>query len=437
MKIYKNDLIALKPFLILWFSQTLSTLGSSMTSYALLLWVYKQKQTTLGVALLALFTYMPSVIISLFAGTFVDRHSKKKIILVCDSLAGLCTLTICSLMHLNILQIWHIYVINIFISTMNAFQTPADLVMTSKLVPKEYYLKISGLQSISSSAIGILTPALSTVFITFFGIYSIFMIDLLSFIIAFVIMLKYITLPNETLTTTPAAGIKGYLQDYKDGFIFLKEHAALLHLILFFTAINLVAYIGGGGITTTVTALIFKRVQNGEIVLGLFTSAVALGTLCGGFMVTFMKSPKNPIRTIFISCGLSFFICDLSLALSCNPTIWIVANFIGNLPLAILTANMTAIMRRTVPIALQGRVFSARDTLQYSTIPISYLLGGLLADYCFEPFMNKSGPLQNALSAMVGTGPGSGIALMFVITGSLGTLICLLGLKHKKFRELH
>nr|WP_302598787.1 hypothetical protein [uncultured Cellulosilyticum sp.] len=69
------------------------------------------------------------------------------------------------------------------------------------------------------------------------------------------------------------------MQDYKDGFLFLKDHPALLHLILFFTAINLVAYIGGGSITTTVTSLIFKRVSNGKIVFGLFTSAVTLGTL--------------------------------------------------------------------------------------------------------------------------------------------------------------
>lgn len=58
------------------------------------------------------------------------------------------------------------------------------------------------------------------------------MMDLLSFIVAFFIVLKYITLPDETSDIAQTARIKGYMQDYKDGFIFLKEHPALLHLNL-------------------------------------------------------------------------------------------------------------------------------------------------------------------------------------------------------------
>lgn len=67
--------------------------------------------------------------------------------------------------------------------------------------------------------------------------------------------------------------------------------------------------------------------------------------------------------------------------------LWVFFTFAGNAPLLFLGANLTAIMRTKVPVEMQGCVFSARDTIQYSTIPIGLPLGGVLADHVFEPFM--------------------------------------------------
>lgn len=83
-----TTIIDLKVFLLLWSSQSISALGSSMTSYALLIWVYQQNPSVMGVALLAVCTYLPSIIFSFFAGVFVDRWDKKKIMLVCDTIAA-------------------------------------------------------------------------------------------------------------------------------------------------------------------------------------------------------------------------------------------------------------------------------------------------------------------------------------------------------------
>ncbi|WP_172674802.1 hypothetical protein [Cellulosilyticum ruminicola] len=94
-------------------------------------------------------------------------------------------------------------------------------------------------------------------------------------------------------------------------------------------------------------------------------------------------------------------------------------------------------MRNNIPIELQARVFSARDALQYSIIPISYLLGGVLADYYFKPFMTTPSALQRFFSTIVETGAGSGLALIFLCSSLTGTCICILGLYHKRFRELN
>ena len=77
-----------KKYIIFWLSQALSQLGSSMTSFALILWVYTQNGSAMTVSLMSFFNYVPYIIVSLFAGTFVDTHSKKRIMLVSDSIAA-------------------------------------------------------------------------------------------------------------------------------------------------------------------------------------------------------------------------------------------------------------------------------------------------------------------------------------------------------------
>lgn len=426
----------LRNYLILWLSQSLSTLGSSMTSYALMIWTYQQKQSTLGVAMLAVCTYLPSILVSIFAGTFVDRHNKKRIVLVCDSIAVAGTITLWGLMHFGRLEVVFIYGINMIISMMNAFQTPADQVITTSIVPKEYYVKIGGLQSISGSIIGILTPALAMAIISFVGIDAIFIIDVATFLFAVISLLYLVHIPAHVGKKEKGHYEVPFFQDCMEGFRFLKNHKPILLLILYFTAINLVAYIGGGGITTTVTSMVLLRIPDGQMVLGAISSAVAAGTLVGGFLVTLMKTPKKRTAVIFISCGISFFLCDLSMALSILPVVWIVANFIGNIPLAFLNANQSAIMRTEVPIEMQGRVFSSRDMLQYCSIPISYFLGGYLADYVFEPLMANNQLMRNIFGSFITLGQGSGIAVMFVFTGITGALISAAGYFNKKIRTL-
>ncbi len=79
----------LRPYLMLWSTQAISALGSGMTSYALVLWLYLRSGSALGTALLSVCSYAPYVVMSIFAGSFCDRWNKKRIMLFCDLLAPL------------------------------------------------------------------------------------------------------------------------------------------------------------------------------------------------------------------------------------------------------------------------------------------------------------------------------------------------------------
>ena len=85
------DLRGLKYFLILWSTQALSALGSTMTGFALVIWSYQQEGSALTTAGLAVASYAPYVLLSIFAGSLVDRWDKRKTLVACDLFAALST----------------------------------------------------------------------------------------------------------------------------------------------------------------------------------------------------------------------------------------------------------------------------------------------------------------------------------------------------------
>lgn len=120
MRIYQ-----LKSYLLLWSTQALSALGSGMTSYALVLWLYLKNGSALETALLSVCSYAPYVVMSIFAGALSDRWNKKLTMLVCDLLAAASTVAVLALIRAGSLIAWHLYILNALNGLMNTIQQPA------------------------------------------------------------------------------------------------------------------------------------------------------------------------------------------------------------------------------------------------------------------------------------------------------------------------
>jgi len=426
-----NKISEMRGFLILWAGESISLLGSAMTKFALILWAYQQQGTASSIALLSFFTFLPSIMFSFVAGTLTDKWDKKVIMLLGNFVAAMGTLAVLILFGTGSLHIWHLYAINFTLSFAAAFQNPAASVAVSMLAPKDQYVRVTGMQTFSGSLVSIASPALAVALLAFGGLRVIFVIDLFSFGIAFLTLLFFIQIPpvpsDDSRKKVP------FLKSCFEGLNFLKEHKALLKIILFFSLVNLLAYLSDYGI---LPAMILARSGDNRSVLGMVSSFVGIGTLAGSIIVTMAKPAKSKTRVIFLSLAASFFLADVLCAVGQNAWVWVFAAFAGNLPIPFVTANMTAIMRTNIPAQMQGRVFSTRDTLQYFTIPLGLFLGGVLADKVFEPFMQTISPFRQFLSVLVGTGKGSGMAVIFFIAGIVGFLVSIFALLDSRYKEL-
>lgn len=74
----KKAFAGMRNFLFLWATQALSSLGSAMTGFALIVWSYQQQGSALTTALLSVCSYAPYVVLGIFAGAFSDRWDKKR-----------------------------------------------------------------------------------------------------------------------------------------------------------------------------------------------------------------------------------------------------------------------------------------------------------------------------------------------------------------------
>lgn len=414
----KNRIKELNMFIRLWSTQSLSQLGSTMTSFALTLWLYEKTGSALQTALLSICSYAPYVLMSIFAGALSDRWDKKKVMLVCDTLAACSTVAVFILLKMQLLNPVHLYLLNALNGLMNTVQQPASDVAMTLITPKKYYQKTSGMRSLSQSLVTILHPIFATVLYGFGGMQVVIFFDLATFAIAFFMLLIGIQIPaikvvdqvKEPLVKAAGAGLH-----------YLRRNKLILVLILFLAAVNLVA----SAFDAVLPAYILPRENGGDQVLGMVMSCAGVATLLGSLLITFLPAPKNRVRVIYITMLISLSTENFLLAFGRTPILWCIGQLIGWLLVPVMSANLDVILRTTIPADMQGRVYSCRNTLQFFTIPVGFFLGGFMVDRICEPWMART-DLAEYWNILFGTGKGSGAAFMMFLLGVTGTTICLI-----------
>ena len=428
MKNYKETFREMKSFLLLWGTQSLSGLGSAMTSYALVIWSYSRNGSALMTALLMVCSYTPYVAFSIFAGALSDRWNKKAVMLVCDTAAALTTVVMLVLMRCGLLQVWHLYLINVVNGLMNTLQQPASEVAVTRLLPKKHYQKVGGMRYLASSLNSILSPVIATAVLGIAGMDAIAAIDLCTFLVAFLTLAFLIEIPKGAEQPEKQEKL---MVSIKKGIGYLKRDRGVFDLILFLAAINLVASIYNAAFP----AMILSRNGGSEKALGAVNAVIGISTLGGSILASFLKEPKSRVRVI-CNCLLFYMSTEnFLLAFGRTPLIWGIGGFLGWIAIPLMNSNLDVILRLRIPEQMQGRIYSVRNSLQFFTIPVGYFLGGFLVDRFFEPIMAVQ-EKESILVKMFGSGKGTGAAFLFLVIAFAGIGVCLYFRKDKYIWKL-
>ncbi len=423
----KNDIRAMRPVLLLTITQGLSALGSAMTSFALVIWAYSQTGSALNTALLSVCSYVPYILMSIFAGALSDRWNKKKTMLACDAFAAMTTLCVLFLLETGRLEIGHLYAINAINGLMNTVQRPASDVAITLITPKERYQQASAVRSMTGSAVDLLSPVLAMALLTGFGLRAVIVADLCTFAAAFVTLFALIDIPGtqKSERNEPLLHLAG------EGLRFLHDHRGVLHLILLFAGINLIASMYNAALP----AMVLSVPGGGESALALVSTVTGLAALLGGAAAAILPRPKSRIRAIVLSLLLSMSTENFLLAFGRSLPVWCLGAVLGWIAIPYMNANLDPVMRTSIPVQMQGRVYACRNTLQFFTIPLGYALGGYLVDRVFEPLMAAQAA-DSLLAGIFGSGKGSGASVLFAVIGFAGVGVVALFALDKEIWKL-
>jgi MFS family permease len=345
-----------------------------------------------------------------------------------DSGAAVCTGVVALLLVMDNLEIWHMYIISLISASFSTFQWPAYSAATTLLVPKKHLARAAGMVQTAQSVSAILSPAIAGVLILTIEIWGVLCIDMGTFLFA-LFTLAFIRIPRPESSAAESTRETSLFEEVIYGLRYIRARPGLIMLLLFFAGINL--FYSSVNVLFVPMILTFSS----AVVLGSLESIGGIGMLTGGILLSVWGGPQKKISGV-LGGGFVGGIAMLFLGIRQNIVLIGAASFLSFFTLPIINGCSQAIWQVKTAPDVQGRVFSVRRAIAWSTAPISYLLVGPLADVLFEPALVINGTLAGTVGKIVGVGPGRGIGLMLVLMGVCIMIISLGFLLHRPLRNV-
>jgi len=421
-----------KKFLLLWLGESVSTIGSGMTSFGVGIYVFQQTHSALWVSLAALFAFLPTVLLSPFAAVLSDRFDRRLLMLLGDllSVVGviIVLISVISKTESMIPVLIGVGISAVMISPVE----PAYKASVSDLLDEDEYARASGMVQIASSSRFLVSPVLAGILIAFAGIEWVLLIDIATFFVTAVTITQVRKISRKDRTpeaTKPVATISsgsGYLNDFREGFRAIAKDGTVKALILLMAFMCF--FIGFIQVLMTPMVLSFT----GEKQLGIIISLSAFGMLVAAIVIGIFKIGTHLHTVLRISLVCAALTMSL-IGLRENP-VWIVFfGFLFFFCLPWINTVAEVIIRKRIPNALQARAWGLIGFLTQIGYIGAYMVSGPVADYFFEPMMQEGGAWVPSLGKIFGVGSGRGIAVMLVAAGiGMAMIGLLLSLRLKK-----
>jgi len=408
----------MRTFIIIWFGQLISTIGSQMTNFAISIWVWELTNSVTAMAGVGLASQLPRIVLSLYAGVLVDRYSRKYLMILGDCITALSTLVLGILFWAEALEIWHIYLTAMVNSGFRLLQGLSYSSSVAMLVPPNQYPRATSMNSTFHYGSSIMAPALAGALYPLIGLTGIITIDLTTFSIAFVTLITQ-AIPQPQATENSAS--EPFWQRFSFGIRYLLNHRGLTTLLLARLLFKFLHDLGG----VLLRPLILARTGNNTAVLGWIHSSAGIAGVFSAVVLSSWGTPKPKLNGLFSGMmGAGIF--KIIFGLGQTPWIWLLAQFGSSLNFPLMQSSNATIWLNEVNPEIQGRVFAVRSLSMQLSSAAAIALAGPLADRAFEPAMTEGGILAPLFGGIFGTGEGAGIALLYVLC-SVGLLVVGIG----------
>ena len=362
-----------KKFIIIWSGQLFSILSSSVSQFALILWISLKTGSAEVLSFATIAALLPQIILGPLAGVFIDRWNRKTTMILADSFVALCSAIIALLFYFNCIELWQIYLLVMLRSIGSAFHAPAMQSSVPLLAPEKELTRIASVNQTLQAISNICGPVIGAFLITTTNMSIIMLIDVAGAIIACTALL-FVFIPNPTREKEEHPNI---WSEMKEGASLIYRNKGLswimgAEVLITFFVMPIVALL------PLMTLKVFSgttyQVSLVELLFG-------LGTLLGGIALG-VWNPK--IRKVVLI-NLSYIALGMGSALSgllpsSGFIYYALLAFLQGIAIPFYSGPFTALLQTQFPPASLGRIFSLFGSISLLPSIFGLLATGFLAD---------------------------------------------------------
>lgn len=364
-----------KTYIYIWIGQFVSLLTSSAVNFAVIIYLSLHYKSAEVLAFAGIAGLLPQAIIGPFAGVYIDRWDRKKVMIYADAFIALCTFLMSFAFVEGEANLIFVYALLVCRSLGQAFHTPAMQAIAPLIVPEDKLLKVSGINQMLQSVSMIAGPAVGTLAITFLPISKVLYLDVIGACLA-IVSLLFVTIPKLTKQSEDN-DISTVLTDLKLGFAEIQKNKGLYMLFVYAMLTTFFVM----PVAIMYPLLTIEHFAGGKWEMSVIEVVWGAGMLVGGGILSAWQGSISKVvlvNAMHIFLGLTFVFSGWI----SGELFWVFVAIttLGGIGLSFFNASFMTIIQEEVKPEFLGRVFSMYFSFAIIPSVIGLLFTGWIAD---------------------------------------------------------
>ncbi len=389
-----------RSFVLLWQGQLVSEFGNVAFNAALSFWILAVTGSTAEMGLVLAVFALPYLLVTPFAGVYVDRANRRSIIIVTDLLRGIVMTAMALLILFKVFPFWLIFPVGLLVGTCGAFFMPALNSAIPDIVPQHQLVRANSLRSLTSNFVNMVGNALGGIVYSLIGAPILFLFDGITFLVTTVAEL-FVRIPKVNRTEHKAK--LTYFEDLKDGFRFMFRFAGLRFILIEAIALNFFLTVGSilltpffmrmstNGQAAADWAILQKTelgkafleniAGSGAMLFGFAAGSFVLGNLLGaGITAIAQIRPRQRSFAVALT-GIVGCLCMIVVGRMQTyiPILFLMAS--AGICVAVALTLLNTVLQTSVPQDMRGKTFGLLAAAIGASSPLAMAIGGVVGEY--------------------------------------------------------
>lgn len=356
-------------FRAIWLSSATSELGGAFFTFCNSILIYNLTSSATALGIVWLIYYVPSFLMQLFIGPYIDRWSRKNTMIICQGIRAILVMLLVILLFLNALSIVVIYIFQIIIGLIMPIFTPANQAILPTIIEKDKLAKANASLESIRQIIAVMGPVLAGVFVDIFEMHLILVFVAMAFVFSS-ITLAFIKEPKIN-----GSERKPWIAEFKEGFQAYTSYSLIVWLGVFFGFVQF-----GVGVTIVTNLPYITTILNQPYTAyGIFMAGFPIGYTLGALLTSKLKI-FNGLAILF---GALFIGGCTYLSLGFTPwySLALMTECIAGIVIAIFNIYNITLIQQVIPNHLMGKVSSIRLLIMRLMLPIGILIATIGVNY--------------------------------------------------------